>query len=79
MKYEKLTPDQQDQMLDQRLAQYEQEHFNHSVNVTLLEESGATDPATADAIKAARAAMATLDKAHADAKAHKAKLNKPKA
>lgn len=74
MDYEKLTLDQQEQMLDQRLAQYEQEHFNHSVNLKLLEDSGADDPATAEAKRAAQAAMETLDKAHAQAKAERNKI-----
>lgn len=74
MKYEKINDDQKRQMLDQRLGQYEQEHYNHAINLALLKATGATDDATKAAIKQAEEAMVTLDKAHANVKTEKAKV-----
>lgn len=82
MKYEKITADQQAQMMDQRLAQYEAEHYQHAVNLALLE----AQPAPLDeqelaaweqAKEQARGAMQTLDRAHANAKKELAKVKKP--
>lgn len=75
MEYEKITADQKKQMLDQRLAQYEQEHYNHSVNLTLLKATGATDEQTKVAIQAAEEAMNTLDEVHANTKAELNKID----
>ncbi len=77
MKYEKINDDQKQQMLDQRLAQYEQEHYNHAINLALLKASGTTDASTKAAIKQAEDAMTTLDKAHANVKTEKAKVGPP--
>lgn len=77
MKYEKLTDDEKAAMLDNRLRQYEQEHYNHSINVALLRASGAADDATLAQIAVGETAMATLDAAHANTKAELAKV-KPK-
>ena len=77
MKYEKLEADQQAQMLEQRLGQYEMEHYQHSVNLSLLVASGATDDATKEAIKASQDAMDALDDAHANTLKEAAKV-KPK-
>lgn len=74
MNYEKLDKTQRLNMMDARLTQYEQEHFNHAVNVKLLEASGLTDAATMEAIADGKAAMATLDKAHANTKTEKSKI-----
>lgn len=74
MKYEKLNNDQQQQMLDQRLTQYEQEHYNHAVNLALLEASGAEGDQIEAAKKVARDALKTLDDAHKNTKAEIAKL-----
>lgn len=79
MEYTELTTDEQEQILAQRVKQYEGEHFNHAFNVELLEASfpeGTEPPEDIKAaIKAAKDAMKTLDKAHA---ATKAKLGKIK-
>lgn len=64
MEYIDLTPEQQIEILTQRRQRYEIEHFQHQLNKDLLVASGATDKDTLDAIKAADAAMAVLDKAH---------------
>ncbi len=77
MKYEKIDDDQKTQMLDQRMAQYEQEHYNHALNLTLLKATGATDDITKDAIKQAEDAMSTLDSAHANVKKERAKVVVP--
>lgn len=74
MNYEKINNDQKRQMLDQRLAQYEQEHYNHSINVRLLKASGVTDDATKAAVKQAEDAMKILDGAHANIKVEMAKV-----
>ncbi len=66
MEYTELSADEQRQILAQRKKQYEGEHFNHAVNVELLEATGATDDQTKAAIKAAKDAMKTLDDAHAN-------------
>ncbi len=77
MQYEKINDDQKKQMLDQRMAQYEQEHYNHAINLSLLKATGATDDATKTAIKQAEDAMTTLDKAHANVKTEKGKVVTP--
>lgn len=65
MDYVKLDADKQKAMLEQRLAQYEAEHYNHAVNVALLRASA---DASSDDVKRAIAdeerAMAALDGAH---------------
>lgn len=66
MKYAALTTADQRAILEQRLRQYEADHFSHAINKDLLVASGATDDATKQAIKQADEAMATLDKAHAE-------------
>lgn len=76
MKYEHLTTDQQAQLIEQRLANYEREHFEHGLNLAALEASGATDPDTMTAADNARQAMAVLDAAHATATAELAKVRK---
>lgn len=68
MEYEKLSTNQQINMLEQRLAQYEQEHFNHSINLKLLADSGDTSPEGETAKQAAEEAMKVLDQAHANTK-----------
>lgn len=65
MEYTKLNTDQQRQMLEQRITQYEAEYFQHSVNKDLLVASGDTSERTQAAIKVEEDAMATLDDAHA--------------
>lgn len=76
MKYEKLSKEAQEQMLEQRLIQYEQEHFAHATNKALLQATGDTDPSVTAAIAEADKAMAVLDKAHANTKVEIAKLKK---
>ena len=65
MDYSFLGDDQRQQILQQRLAQYEAEYFQHSLNCRLLAASGDSSESTACAIAEAEAAMATLDAAHA--------------
>ena len=77
MKYTTLTADYQKRMLEQRLVQYEQEHFSHAVNERLLVASGATDEDTKNAIKIAKDAQATLDKAHAEVTKKLQAINTP--
>lgn len=74
MQYEKLTDEARAQMLDDRLAQYEAEHYQHEVNVQLLTASGSDDSATTAAINEAKAAQLILDKAHAGVKAEAVKV-----
>ncbi len=76
MKYERLSEDHQREMLEQRLRQYEGEHFNHSTNYDLLVEQGAENSAEA---KQAQEAMKTLDKAHANTKKKAGKIPKKSA
>jgi hypothetical protein len=77
MKYERINDDQKLQMLDQRLTQYEQEHYNHAVNLALLRATRAIDDGTKVAIKQAEEALATLDAAHANVKTEQAKVGSP--
>lgn len=83
MEYSELTDDEQVQILQQRIRQYEGEHFNHSVNKELLLASvpagSEPDDATKEAIKAAEEAMKTLDDAHTNTKAKVEALKAPKA
>lgn len=75
MEYEKINTDQQVQMLEQRMAQYEAEHFGHVTNRALLLASPhAEDDDVQAAIQNAEEAMATLDEAHANVKKEIAKL-----
>lgn len=76
MKYDRLTKDQQEAMLEARLARYEAEHYDHAVNEVLLVASGDTEQSTKDAIEQVRQAMATLDKAHAATLAELTKIKK---
>lgn len=66
MNYTKLDAAQQKAILDQRLAGYESEHYQHTLNKDLLVSSGATDAKTKAEIANAEAAIKTLDKAHAE-------------
>ena len=79
MKYEKINTDQLAQMMDQRLAQYEAEHYQHAVNLALLEaQTAPKDPRQLEAWEASKEAskeaMKTLDEAHANAKKELAKV-----
>lgn len=65
MNYTVLTPEAQQAMLEQRLAQYEAEHYQHAINVLILGVVDAADEGAKEAIKSSKAAMSVLDKAHA--------------
>lgn len=64
MQYERLDNNQKKQLLEQRLTQYEAEHYQHSLNKHLLEQSGDASEQTKFAMKQADDAMATLDHAY---------------
>lgn len=74
MQYDTLAADAQRQLLNQRLAQYEAEHFQHTVNRDLIVASGDTSEAAVAQVKAAVDAMAVLDQAHAEVKKRLAAL-----
>lgn len=57
-----MTVERRRELLDDRLAALEAEHFQHAVNVELLE--GSSGEAVAEAVTAAWTAMAVLDDAH---------------
>lgn len=61
MKYEKITAEDQRQMLEARKAQLEQTHFHHQLNIEDLEASGDKSEGTQAAIQANKDAQAILD------------------
>lgn len=64
MEYTQLSEAQQKQMLESRLAGLEAEHFNHTVNLTLLEASGDNSDQVKAAIKDAKEAIKVIEQAH---------------
>lgn len=60
--YKTLTAEQQQQMLQQRLAQYEAEHFNHELNKMAL-ASQPDSPAKEQVLTQAAEAQATIEAA----------------
>lgn len=68
MKYEKLTTEQQQQMVEAKLHQLESEHFNHQMLLDQYRASGDTSEPMLAAIKASEDALKTLDAAHAEVK-----------
>jgi hypothetical protein len=72
MEYKQLTDLQQRSMLEQRQIGLEQEHFNHTVNLELLEttvaaakaEGKRVDADTQKALDDTKAAIATIESAH---------------
>lgn len=63
MEYSQLSKDDQKAMLEGRLRQYEQEHYNHELNVKAL-ESQTEDETTKRAITEARKAQEIIDTAY---------------
>lgn len=66
MEYTKFTPEDQLQMLEQRLVQIELEHYGHKLNKDYLESLDSKDEETLEEIKLADDAMIKLDLVHAD-------------
>ncbi len=64
MDYKYLSREDQKQALLGRLRQYENEHFNHSVNRDLVKGSGVEAPALAAVVEQSDTAMAQLDAAY---------------
>lgn len=75
MHYDNFSTDQQKAALDTRLAQFEREHFDHSMNLMVLEASGLTDEATETAKEQARKAVAHLEATHTSVKAERSHLD----
>lgn len=72
MEYQYLNGAQQKELLQQRMANLEAEHFNHSVNVELIQSAiGDGEPSEADAqaLADAQAALATIESVHAEVQA----------
>jgi hypothetical protein len=66
VKYTRLNQDQQRQMLENRIAGLEAEHYNHSINIQLLEASGDTSDAVKAQVKVSREAMQIIEDAHSE-------------
>lgn len=60
MKYTELTDDERKLMLQQRLKQYEGEHFAHSINLMAVQALPADDPSREQAIETTERVMVGL-------------------
>lgn len=64
MQYLMLDAEHQRLILQQRLLQYETEHYQHALNASLLTASADPSDEVAEAIKDAEQSMAVIEAAH---------------
>jgi hypothetical protein len=67
LKYQTLRKTEKNQLLLQRLQGYESDHYNHGLNLRLLESAvsaGDDSEQTERAINEAKSAMKTIERAH---------------